>query len=286
MSKPIDQLCGSALSCPSPKVESEQKQTHFWQNVLVGSLSGMSAVSLIQPMIYFKNVKQGQITQADSPSNPPKRAEINPRVWYRGFGGFAASFAPTIAVQTVAKGIFLNIFTPLYASSAAGVASAIVVCPAEVVMIQQQQTGKGFLETTRHVFVTYGFFGFYRAFTHTAIREGAFAAAYLGAGPNIKERLQSLGVNEWVAQIIAGVVAGSAAAVVSHPFDTLKTKKQGDFSTDISMVKAFFSERSWRAAINKAFAGFGWRAAMIITATTVMPFVQEKLNTRIEQYRK
>ena len=59
---------------------------------------------------------------------------------------------------------------------------------------------------------------------------------------------------------------------------TFKTQKQGDFSMKMSMMKAVFQKT--------AFAGFGWRVAMVVTATTVMPFVQEKLNAKIEQARQ
>lgn len=68
--------------------------------------------------------------------------------------------------------------------------------------------------------------------------------------------------------MVAGTVAGTIAAGVSHPFDTFKTQKQRDFSMKMPMTKAVFQKI--------AFMGFGWRVAMVATATTVMPFVQEK----------
>ena len=278
MSKPVDSSSGAITGYqPPPQRVHEKKPIDFWQNVFVGSISGVSAVAMIQPMIYFKNVKQEAMTQDGKPAIQSKNFEKNPRVWYRGVGGFAASFAPTIAIQTAAHGIFSNVWNPFFAASAAGITSAIVVCPAEGIMIQQQRTGKGFWETAMHVHASYGASGFYRAIVPTAIREGVFTAAYLGAAPIMKEKMHSLGVNEWVAQITAGTVAGTIAAGISHPFDTFKTQKQGDFSMKISMINALFQKT--------AFAGFGWRVAMIITATTVMPFVQEKLNAKIEQFK-
>jgi hypothetical protein len=47
---------------------------------------------------------------------------------------------------------------------------------------------------------------------------------------------------------------------------------------NLASIKAIFQKT--------AFAGFGWRVALIVTATTVMPFVQEKLNSAIEQSKK
>jgi hypothetical protein len=276
MSKSVNSSNGVVTEY-SPPQEVKNKPTNFWQNVFVGSISGMSAVSIIQPMIYFKNATQARAAEGGKSVVQVKSFEKNPRVWYRGVAGFAASFAPTVAIQTAANGIFANVWNPFFAASAAGIISAVVVCPAEGVMIQQQKTGNNFWQTAKYVYTNYGVQGFYRAFVPTAIREGAFTAAYLGAAPMMKEKMQSFGVNEWVAQMVAGVIAGTGAAGVSHPFDTFKTQKQGDFSMKMSMIKAVFQKT--------AFAGFGWRVAMIATATTVMPFVQEKLNAKIEQAR-
>ncbi|MCH9627842.1 MAG: hypothetical protein S4CHLAM2_14880 [Chlamydiales bacterium] len=71
------------------------ERTSFWQNVCAGSVSAMSAVAFIQPMLYFKNVKQAQASVSP-----------NPRVWYRGVRVFAGSFVPTTAIQTAANGVF------------------------------------------------------------------------------------------------------------------------------------------------------------------------------------
>lgn len=188
---------------------------------------------------------------------------------------FAASFTPTIAIQTAANGIFSNVLTPFFAASVAGMSSAIAVCPAEGIMIQQQKTGSSFWQTAKHVYSIYSIQGFYRAFVPTAIREGAFSAAYLGAAPIMKEKMQSFGVNEGVAQVTAGAVAGTVATVISHPFDTFKTQKQQDFSMNMSMIKAIFQRG--------AFAGFRWRVPIVEVATTVLPYVQEKLNAKIEK---
>lgn len=277
MSKPVDSSSGAVTNYSPSQIENKKKPTDFLQNIFVGSISGMSAVSLIQPMIYFKNLQQSRVAQEGRSVTPFKGFEKNPRVWYRGVGVFAASFAPTVAIQTTAKGIFSNVWDPLVAASVAGMISAIAVCPAEGIMIQQQNTGKSFWETAKHVGSTYGVRGFFRGFVPTAIREGVFTTAYLGATPIMKEKIRAFGVNEWVAQGIAGTGVGVVAAAISHPFDTFKTQKQGDFSMQKSMITAIFEK--------SAFAGFWWRVAMVVTATTVIPFVQEKLNSTIERYK-
>ena len=275
MSKPVDSSSGTVTNYSPP--QNKNKSMDFLQNIFVGSISGMSAVSIIQPMIYFKNLQQSRVAQEGKSVTVFKGFEKNPRVWYRGVGVFAASFAPTVAIQTTAKGILSKIWDPLVAASVAGMISAIAVCPAELIMIQQQNTGKNFWETAKHVGSNYGVRGFFRGLLPTGIREGVFTTAYLGATPMLKEKVRSLRVNEWVAQGIAGTIVGIVVAAISHPFDTFKTQKQGNFSMQKSMIKAIFEKA--------AFAGFGWRTGMVITATTLIPLVQEKLNATIERIR-
>lgn len=268
MSKPVDHSTrGSVDQRPH---QSEKKPINFWQNVIVGSTSAMAAVSLIQPMIYFKNIKQ---SKTDKPV-----FEKNPRVWYRGALGFAASFAPTIAIQTSANGVFSSLFSPIYAAILAGISSALVVCPAEGIMIQQQKTGQNFWKTANHIRSNYGITAFYNALIPTMIREGTFTAAYLGLVPILKEKFKEMGINDLASQFLAGATAGIIGAPISHPFDTYKTQRQRDFSMKEPMRKALFKKG--------AFAGFGWRVGMVITATTVMPFTQEKLNKTIENFKK
>ncbi len=247
--------------------------TNFFQNLFVGSIAGVSAVSIIQPMIYFKNV-----TQAQAANNAQVvKFEKNPGAWYRGFFGFASSYAPTIALQMAANGVFENYCHPFMAAMGAGSFSAVIACPAELMMTQQQQTGETFWKTAAYVFKNHGIQGFYRAALETSIREAVFTGAYLGAAPVLKEKMRAYGMNEWVAQILAGCIAGTIAAAVSQPFDTFKTQKQSNFALKMSIKQGICQKT--------AFAGFKWRVRMIIIATIVMSLVKEKLNGQINNSR-
>jgi hypothetical protein len=273
MSEPVNSSKGEGREYFSKEAATKNKPS-FWQNVTVGSISGISAVFMIQPMIYFKNAAQSKNLQG-STNTLAKDLRKSPLRYYKGVGGFAASFAPTIAIQTAIHGIFSTWCDPFIAATAAGAASAMIVCPAEGVMNLQQKTSKSFLEITKHIYSSYGVFGFYRAFGATAIREGAFTGAYLAATPMIKEKIEGLEIGEGIAQVLAGTAAGTIAACLSQPFDTFKTQKQRDFTMQTPMRGVIFQ--------TAAFRGIGWRIAMVATATTVMPFVQEKLNRIIEK---
>lgn len=272
MSKSVQPSNGTLVDYVPPQVADTQKPTDFWKNVCVGSVSGMSAVAVIQPLIYFKNIQQSRV--AEKSLSLKQAFTFNPRLWYRGVFVFGGSFAPTIAIQTAANGALVNVWSPLVAATAAGVFSALAVCPAEGIMIQQQNTGSSMWQTSKHIYSNHGIRGFYRAFIPTTIREGVFTAAYLGAVPIAKEKIQSLDISEGKAQIGAGAAVGIVAAAASHPFDTFKTQMQKDFSLKTSLVQGVFQK--------KVFAGFGWRAAMVMIATTLMPFIQGKLKAHMD----
>jgi hypothetical protein len=253
----------------STRIEpSEKRQPPFWQNVFVGGVSGITTISIIQWMMYFKVVQQAN-------SATESKFVWNPRVWYRGFGSIAGSFVPTVAVQTAANGIFTSLLPhPILAAGAAGMVSAIIVCPAEGIMIQQQKTGKNFWAATLVIQKQHGYLGIYRAFIPTAMREGSFAASYLGLVPLLKEKFKKQGMNEGLAHMLAGTVSGVFSAVISHPIDVYKTQKQWDLAIKNFQLKALLHAGP--------FAGLGWRTAIIVTASTVIPFIQENLNAKFK----
>ncbi|MGD2169029.1 MAG: MC/SLC25 family protein [Chlamydiota bacterium] len=251
----------------SEKTETTSK--NFGKNILIGVFSGVSVVPFVQPMIFFKNYMQSAAPQDVKVVFSIKK----PQVLYRGGKSFASSFAPVIAIQTAVNGILAKRWDPIAAATASGAFSAIAVCPFEGIMIQQQRTGQNFWATVKNMQSSYGFPSFYRAFLSTAIREGSFSAAYLGVAPKLTKKLQSEGYNYWVSQYVAGILAGTVAAVVSQPFDTHKTQQQQDFSKKHSLINLF--------SRGNAMLGLKWRIAMISTATIVMSITREVITEKL-----
>lgn len=235
------------------------------RSVLYGGIAGTSAVPIIQSLIYFKNIEQ----------SAKMSYSHDPRVWYRGVGGFAFSYIPTTAIQTSAKEAFSKKVNPIFASASAGIVSSVVVCPFEGIMIQQQASGKSFLATVRHMYSHKGVMSFARGFLPTEVREGAFASAYLGAAPGIKKKMVEKEYTEFVSCTTSGIVAGTVAAVISQPFDTYKTKRQQSFKFDEPIFRTIFNRSS--------FKGLKWRIGMVSIASIVIPLVQEKIYKAIKQ---
>jgi len=238
------------------------------QNIFVGGGTGAAAVTVLQPMLYYKNEIQA--------GNKPKLI-LDPRILYRGGGGFAASFPPSIAIQNLFTGLFSKWMDPLPASAAAGGISASVVCPAELVMIQQQKTGKSFMKTAQAIYSQFGIKGFFRGAFPTVLREGVSSASIFSGVPAIKEQLLSQGWSEGPAQVVAGIIVGPFAATASISPDSLKTRMQRDFSFKPSVTKELFS--------TNALKGLGWRATIMSTAVTAIPFLKEKADAKIKELK-
>lgn len=259
----------------STQVNEKGSAKPFWQDILAGGLSGIATVGLLQPMIYYKNMSQAKSIESQSATQAGKKWTLNPRALYRGGGGFAASFAPTIALQAAANSIFASWMNPLVAAAFSGAASSIVVNPAELIMIQQQKTGKPFYQTMMLLVRTAGPQVFFRGLFYTAGREGAFTGAYLGLTPYMKERFKEMGAGSGAAHMAAALMSGLFAGIFSQSFDTYKTRLQRDLT---------YSQRfSGMCFTKEAFAGLGWRCAMIVTATTALPFVQGKIKQMLNQ---
>ena len=64
----------------------------------------------------------------------------------------------------------------------------------------------------------------------TATRDGLYTAGYLGVCPVLHDYLKQLAIFEnkpqGVSFVAAGITAGLAGAIVTHPADTIKTRMQ------------------------------------------------------------
>lgn len=224
----------------------------YYREALIGTASALPVMAVIQPMGFFKAKLQGK---------DPAPLPLNPRVWYRGFVGNVASFAPTCVLQTFAFSLFSEYLSPIPASTLAGVLSSLVVAPSEAVMLRMQMTGEGWMKTARHIIALRGVYGLFFALTPTALREGGFSFGYLGAAPLLKRELKARGFSEGTAHILGASAAGVAAAVLTHPFDTIKSVRQRTLE---------------RGRVTNLFAGLLWRMPMVVIGVNLLPFFQEK----------
>eukprot|EP00931_Biecheleriopsis_adriatica_P060952 TRINITY_DN36621_c0_g1_i1.p1 TRINITY_DN36621_c0_g1~~TRINITY_DN36621_c0_g1_i1.p1 ORF type:complete len:326 (+),score=50.89 TRINITY_DN36621_c0_g1_i1:54-980(+) len=238
------------------------RQLSALEDSLVGASCGALEVLIMQPSVYWKTeLQQRRFSLARA---------LNPRFAYRGVWVAAGSCAPITGIQFSVNGSCLRALsragssepsnaTKMASGMLAGMASALVQSPCQLVEINQQKHGGNMFSTGQRIYNTYGLRGFGIGYTMTAIREGIFVCGYMAALPILRQSLtQRWDIPEPAATASAGVIAGVVSAVLSHPADTLKTRIQGSMFPEAGDPSRSSHEKpSLRAALTSMRASGG-----------------------------
>ena len=229
------------------------------QNSLLGFVSGAVEVSALQSMNYWKNASQQGLPFT-----------LNPRVLYRGYPsnlsnmglGTMFQFAVCGRVQQIFLGESVRQLTvgeELASGFISGISSGIIVGPLELMMIQQQRKGGSILMRARDI----GLKRVYRGIVPAAAREGIWSLGYLSFPPLIRRYLLEhyparFQGNPDLARLFASVAGAFVSAIISHPFDTVKTCMQGDierakFTGSLNTVRTILQKRD----VSALYRGFG-----------------------------
>ncbi|MCE5318115.1 MAG: MC/SLC25 family protein [Parachlamydia sp.] len=277
-------------SHPQPATARREPLTHR-ESALVGMASGVLEVAVDQPLVTLKNELQ-------------KGGKLNfsARVLYGGFSANATGMALVTAVQAgvnnALKGWWQNRSTDgaealnFASASLAGATSALVACPSELLMDRQRENEKAYEEarhkgqapqrptysrTVTELTREWGLAGLYRGLFPTMVRDSGFTVAYAAGAPYLKERLRPY-LGEWMATAVSGATAGVVGALVTHPFDTLKTWRQAGLAHEV-----------WQGTLQKSlqelYKGFVPRATRVVMATTLLAEASAQL-TQLMQGRK
>lgn len=267
------------------------------EEAAIGAACGSMEVLIMQPSVYWKTeLQQGRFSL---------RRAINPRYAYRGTAIAATSIAPITAIQFSVNGACMSalstegssaVAASLCSSVIAGVVSATVQAPCQLVEINQQKHGGNVLAMPRRIIDTHGVTGMWRGLSMTAAREAIFCCSYLSSAPLLSSALckrSSLGKNSSAAA--GAVLAGTIGAVLTHPADTLKTRLQGDLFPEPSTgrppmnvsVRAALahivatSGGSTLGAISNCYAGFSPRLLRIVCCTFIYGRLNDLFSTAI-----
>eukprot|EP00040_Diaphanoeca_grandis_P025049 m.138360 g.138360 ORF g.138360 m.138360 type:complete len:508 (-) comp29986_c0_seq1:214-1737(-) len=206
------------------------------KSFMVGMLAGSFETLLLQPFVYWKTVAQL------SASESSMSAVWNLSNMYRGVVVNCASIGPISAVQYTGHKVLTSLYENTYGKSSAsaqlvisglaGATSSVIVTPAELLMISQQRLGGTVMSQYVDIVKSNGWAGLYRGWLPTLLRETGWTFGFLGLTPNLTKILQDdskfFRSNGVAATAAASVIGGQVAAVVTQPFDTLKTLEQAD----------------------------------------------------------
>lgn len=261
----------------SHESKKKNKPTIF-QSFLAGSIAGTAEVLITHPLWTIKIRMQC----GDS-------FTLNPRILYRSAFYNAVSLVPSIALQVginrlIQKNVFNDVektskTQQVFSAFASGIGSTLIRCPTELVMTQRRIHNKKFIVTANDLLKEKGIKVLYTGFTAIAIRSGAFATSFLVAMPTLKSKIINYGIQEPVASVSAGLISGVTSAILTQAFDTVNAYQQSrahenSFSM-IESVKKICGQRNFLPL----FKGGGTRALQVASATSVIGFVNEKMNT-------
>ena len=223
-----------------------------YENLAVGAVGGALEVSLQMPILTYKFcVQEGRAL--------PKSIGG----WYRGVFVQAGTVAPITALQFMVNGMIqnsilqykksketsnatataatkLSSMEQIYAAAGAGFVSAVVYSPVDLITIQQQKLVMNPIQTGVHIVRNFGIMnGICRGFWTCAGRETIYTAGYLGLAPVLTSEfvlplLQPTKDGEasqsptLLTSFVGACIAGTVAAVITHPLDTAKTCVQSD----------------------------------------------------------
>lgn len=258
----------------------------FVENWAIGCTAGMVEIAIGQPLEYLKIARQKKLPLL-----------VNPSVLYRGSLASAVSYVPSYGVQIALYDMFLQKYKTYYnadssrlyqgmAAFVAGVGSAGIITPSQVIAIQQQIYGSSLDQTIQKIYNTHGIKSFARGFGPTAYRWGGFSASYLVLNDffknNIKCFLELDNTSNYYQDLgctlLAGIPVGILGALVTHPFDTIKTAMQADFEikkyTTMSQTAALLYKEEGCKSFLK---GITPRTARVVSAVIILNTVKHYL---------
>lgn len=208
------------------------------ENVAIGAFGGALETCLQMPILTYKLCLQ---------EGRPLPLTVNG--WYRGVGVQAGTVAPITALQFMVNGMLQKIVLAsssrsltdpeiMMTAAGAGAISSLVYSPVDLITIQQQKLEMNLWNASKTLVQNYGFAGMYRGLLSCAAREAVYTAGYLGLAPIITTHLMEGDLSTFqgrplLASIAGACIAGTVAAVLTHPIDTAKTCVQSDMEGKI-----------------------------------------------------
>mmetsp|Transcript_97906 Transcript_97906/g.169568 ORF Transcript_97906/g.169568 Transcript_97906/m.169568 type:complete len:297 (+) Transcript_97906:29-919(+) len=250
------------------------------QNATVGAAAGIVDITCIQWAYYMKNARQQGMPLT-----------LNPRVLYRGYSANCGNIAVGTGFQFFINGYVEKLMTggiqrklssseQISSGFLAGFTSGVVASPAELVMTQQQVKG-GSLGSNIVNILQQGPNNVFRGLTTTCMREGIFAAAYLGIAPSLRSELshRAPNMNSEVLRVASAVAGAAVCGALSHPFDTIKTCMQGDVERKTFGNVRQTASTIWSSGSAGAFyRGIEFRFLRQVWQVWVLDLLREKLS--------
>ncbi|CAD6947171.1 unnamed protein product [Tilletia caries] len=184
----------------------------------------------------------------------------------------------------------------LVSGAVARVTVGFILCPVTVIKTRYEDAYPSILGSFRSIYRTSGIRGLYSGFTATALRDAPYAGIYLalyegfksalgrareradeaayllrrtaliGEGSPVPERLPPQ-QTDWLITSSSGLLAGTLATVITHPFDVLKTRIQ--IRVDPPLLPPSASASNPISSLTAAAAAASRRPGIVATARSI-----------------
>jgi hypothetical protein len=118
-------------------------------------------------------------------------------------------------------------------------------------------------------------------------REAVYTGGYLGTAPLVKALLMgspSLAESPNTALLLAGVTSGAAAAVITQPLDTVKTRMQANLGAPAYASAAQALRTLWaEGGVRTLWAGLLPRGGRIVLATVILSGTKRVATSALEE---
>lgn len=255
-----------------------------YQSFFAGSASGAIEVLFNHPLWTIKNRIQAQ-----------EPFTLNPQILYQGLVLNMASKIPITATQVgvnhCLQGTHFNHdhesnqLQRLSAAFMAGVCSAFICCPTEMITVSMgkpmaHEQRKDFSTASRLLFKQGGLPCFFTGLLGTMLREGPFAVFFLAIYPELKKNISPCVPDEKAATGIAGTISGISTALLTHPADTIKTIQQNAPLQPLNFFQTAHNIYSTRG-ISGFFKGILPRGVRVISAVTLLSEVKQNIEATL-----
>lgn len=249
------------------------------ESLFSGSIAGAVEVLVDHPLWTIKTRMQSG-----------KSFTLNPNILYRGILPNATSMIPITGIQVglnrcsqilcFSHSVELSTTQRLSSAFMAGVASAVISCPTEMIMTNMSEHGTSFYITAQRLIKHNGLGHLYTGGVATSMREGLFTMSFLGTSPILKKYMTDRNVNDKSASFVAGISSGVTATLTSQSFDTIKTCQQAS-SQRLSFWGATKQLYSSTMGVRTFFIGSIPRGARVVSAVTLIGYVNEQIGNAL-----
>ena len=235
------------------------------QNVIIGVIAAFIETLILQPTLYWKNARAQKLPFS-----------LNPKIIYRGTiasifnecNMMGLQFGITGYLQSnvhITSNKYINTFL---SASFGGAITAIIVSPVELIMIQQQLHGRSFFTVPKQVIMEHGWFskGLMRGLSANIARDAIYVSGMLAVTPIAQDYLiDKYQLHTQTAGFYASIIGGVIGAILSHPFDILKTCMQGDLNQyEYKTYQQTFSSLWKQGGMVRIYHGGLWRTINIV----------------------